>query len=142
MQPKGLLLCSLTLKLVPVLSHTNSVHILPSYFFKIYSNVILFIYAYVFKWSLILRLPTKILYPLLFSLLHATCPTHLILLDFITLIISGEETNYKTPLYAVSFSTLLLPPSEAQIFSSALYSQTPSSYVLHSKCIPICNRQN
>jgi hypothetical protein len=38
--------------------------------------------------------PTNNLYTFLFSLIRATCPTHLILLDFIILIILGEE--YKS----------------------------------------------
>jgi hypothetical protein len=41
--------------------------------------------------------PTKTLYmPLLFSM-HATCPVHLILLDFITRIIEGEEYKSLSP---------------------------------------------
>jgi hypothetical protein len=37
--------------------------------------------------------PTNNLYTFLFSPIHATCSAHLILLDFIILIILGEEYN-------------------------------------------------
>jgi len=43
------------------------------------------------KWPLSLQFPTKNLHAPLISLKHATCPTHLILLDFITQIIFSEE---------------------------------------------------
>jgi hypothetical protein len=35
--------------------------------------------------------PTKILCAFLFSLIRATCPAHILLLDFIILIVLGEE---------------------------------------------------
>jgi hypothetical protein len=43
------------------------------------------------KWSLSLRLPTKTLYMPLLSPIRATCPAYLIILDFVTRTILGEE---------------------------------------------------
>jgi hypothetical protein len=54
---------------------------------------------------------TKILYVFLISPMHATCPSHLVLLDLITLIIFGEDYNYGAPHYAVFLRPLSLPPS-------------------------------
>ncbi|PNF16879.1 hypothetical protein B7P43_G06072, partial [Cryptotermes secundus] len=41
--------------------------------------------------------PTNILYAFLTSLIRATCPAHLILLDLIIIIILGEEYNFLQP---------------------------------------------
>ena len=43
---------------------------------------------------LISGFPTKTLYKPLLSTIRATCPAHLILLDFITRTILGEEVKY------------------------------------------------
>jgi hypothetical protein len=46
----------------------------------------------------------------LISPLCGTYPTHLILLDMITLILLVKRTNYEAPHYAALSSLLSLPP--------------------------------
>jgi len=63
-----------------ILSHLDPVHTPRSHFLKIHP----LIYAWVSQVTLSLSFPTKTLYTPLFSPIRATCPAHLILLDFIT----------------------------------------------------------
>lgn len=59
------------------------------------------------KWSLAYRFQHQTLYALLFSPMHATRPTHSVILDLITGIMVGEQYKSEVPHFAV-FSSLLL----------------------------------
>lgn len=73
---------------------------------------------------------TKILYKFFITTMFSTCLAHLILLDLITVMILAKCANYDAHHYK-AFSVLLsLPLSYAQIFSSALSSQTSAVCVL------------
>jgi len=76
---------------VLILSQLDSLHTPTFHFLKILLNIILPSTPGSFKWSLSLRFPQQ--NPIYTSPLpiRATCPAHLILLDFITRTILGEE---------------------------------------------------
>ena len=74
-----------------ILGQPNPVHIPTSHLLKIHPNIIHPSTPRSLQWSLSLRFPHQDPIHPLSSPIRATCPTHLILLDFITHTILGEE---------------------------------------------------
>ena len=106
---------------VPILSQVNPVHTPTSHFLKFYHNTMFPSTSGSLKWLLSPKFPHQTLCTPLLSPISATCPAHLILLDFITRTVLGEE--YRSSGY------LLYSFLHSKLFSSARYSQTLSAYI-------------
>ena len=76
---------------VPILCQSNPVHIPTSHLLEINPNIIHPSTPRSPQWTLSLRFPHQDPIRPLCSPIRATCPAHLILLDFITRTILGEE---------------------------------------------------
>jgi hypothetical protein len=76
---------------VPVLSQINPIHTIPSYPSKIHFHIVHPPMSWSSQWSPSFDFLTNILYAFFLSPIHATCPTHITLLDLVILIILGEE---------------------------------------------------
>jgi hypothetical protein len=114
-----------SLPLVPMLNHMRTVRTFPPYFPKIHSNIL----------QLCLGLPsrlfpsgftTKNCYALLISPMRATCPTHLTLLQLLSVIILGEA--YRTTAQGRRNTRMCARTREKVNSAHALVSST-STYV-------------
>ena len=75
------------------------------------------------KWSLILRFPPQTLYAPLLSPIRGTCPTNLILLDFITPTILAEDYRSLRSSLCRFLQGLMFPPS---LLTYLLHGASPS----------------
>ena len=96
---------------VPILGQPNPVHIPTSHLLEINPNIIHPSTPRSPQWSPSLRFPQQDLIHPLSSPIRATCPAHLILLDFITRTILGEE--YKS--FTSSLCNLLHSPGTLRL---------------------------
>ena len=110
---------------VPILSQLDPVHTPTSHFLKIHLNIILSSTPGSPTWSLSIRLPHQ--NPAYTSAPPHTCyrPAYLIVLNFITRIILGEE--YRS--LSSSSCCFLLSPVTSSLLGPKYSPQTPSAYV-------------
>ena len=115
---------------VCILGQPNPVHIPTSHLLEIHPNIIRTSKPRSPQWSASLRFPHKTLYTPLSSPIRATFPAHLILLNFITRTILGEE--YKS--FSSSLCNLLNSPVTSSLLGPNILLYTIWDYLL----IPWC----
>ena len=111
---------------VPILGQPNPVNILTSHLLEIHPNIIHPSTPRPPQWSLSSGFPTKTLYSTISSPIRATCPAHLILLDFNTRTILGEE--YKS--FSSSLCNLLHSPVTSSFLGRNILLNTIFSNIL------------
>ena len=112
---------------VPILGQPSPVHIPTSHLLEIHPNIIHLSTPRSPQWSLSLRFPHQDPIHPLSSPIRATCPAHLILLDFITRTKLGEQ--YKS--FSSSLCSLLHSPVTSSVLGpnillNAMFSNTLS----------------
>jgi hypothetical protein len=120
MEPEFSLLSSQQLTLVSILSQIDSFHTNPSSLYDPFSISIHYVVVPLVVLFLLAQHQNPTCIPLL--PIYATCPVHLILFDFIILIILGEVHKLRS---SALCSFLSLHLSLVQTFSSGLCSHTP-----------------
>ena len=108
---------------VSILGQPNPVHLHTSHLLEIRSNIIRPSTQGLPSSLLPSSFPTKTLYTPLSSLIHTTCPAHLILLNFITRTILGEEYMSISP----SLCNLLHSPITSSLLGPNILLNTNSS---------------